>query len=1032
MSTSRFSGNQRRTAIIAIVIGVLVVAGLLLPPISALERTGIVCTGTTLNGDTPAITTPTGLTVALSDASRPLTFKINVVDQAQYETQQADEDLSAAQAAQPAQLVLRSPVYQLDACGQDPIPASIAVALPNGAQPDQTYDLYRWDGKAWSWLGAYIDPASGTVSAQVEGLPNNVALFQSTSTAPAVSAQVRPGQMLTAGAADTLTEAFIMGWTLADDGAVVATAGELPETGKAKLYPVVQSLEAAPVQNILASEESTTAHLDKLGELAARKNFAGLAIDYRGLPAEDRSAFTNFIRQLAARLHAQNKVLAVVLPAPAIDQNGAPDTAGYDWIAIGNAADIVQADFGQDPANYLKGRAGYALVDWVPSQIARYKFQPIYSVASLATQNGATVEVPFAEAIKPIGQFTLTNSISITPGSLVTLTMANPTQVSDFGYDDTTQTYRFKYVDNGQPREVVVKTARTLARQLELLLPRHMRGAVITGLEGDVEQASLAQTLKGYRQQAVPQGLPTPLDMQWQIALSNGQVITITRPITDTTYVWSVPDQAGEFQIAALVGSQPHGESQLSIAAAITSTAPVTATADLTATTPATTTVAAAGACLSAAFVADVTIPDGTKLKNSETFTKTWRIRNNGQCHWPDDTTLVFASGAKLDSPDTVQVGKVVSGTEKEISVQLKAPEQYGNYTGLWQLKSAQGNFGTQMSTVIVAGDPPAGNVTAANPAPVVRPTSLGSFELGGHIDGFRRPDLMKKAGMSWIKVQTFAGGDAAGIINMAHGAGFKVLLGVLGDKGRVTDSNYQDEYAQSVAAMARAGADAIEVWNEPNIDREWPSGQVNGATYTQLLAKAYNAIKAANPGTMVVSAALAPTGFFAGGCQAGGCNDDVYLQQMAAAGAANYMDCVGAHHNSGATAPSATSGHPAGGTHYSWYFLPTMNLYYNAFGGARKVCFTEFGYLTSEGYAPLASAAPAFAWASDVTLAQQAQWLAEAAAMSINSGKVRLMIIWNVDFTNYDSDPMAGYAIIRPGDSCPACDSLGAVVGSR
>ena len=231
---------------------------------------------------------------------------------------------------------------------------------------------------------------------------------------------------------------------------------------------------------------------------------------------------------------------------------------------------------------------------------------------------------------------------------------------------------------------------------------------------------------------------------------------------------------------------------------------------------------------------------------------------------------------------------------------------------------------------------------------------------------------------------------------------------------------------------MAAAGADAIEVWNEPNIDREWPTGQVNGGTYTQLLAKAYNAIKAANPGTMVVSAALAPTGFFAGGCQEGGCNDDVFLQQMAAAGAANYMDCVGAHHNSGATSPSATSGHPAGGTHYSWYFLPTLNLYYGAFGGARKVCFTEFGYLTDEGYAPLESAAPAFAWAKDVTLAQQAQWLAEAAAMSINSGKVRLMIIWNVDFTNYDSDPMAGYAIIRPGDNCPACDSLGAVVGSR
>jgi hypothetical protein len=71
----------------------------------------------------------------------------------------------------------------------------------------------------------------------------------------------------------------------------------------------------------------------------------------------------------------------------------------------------------------------------------------------------------------------------------------------------------------------------------------------------------------------------------------------------------------------------------------------------------------------------------------------------------------------------------------------------------------------------------------------------------------------------------------------------------VLGDKDSVTNSSYQDEYARSVASMAAAGADAIEVWNEPNIDREWPNGQVNGGAYTQLLAKAYNAIKAANGG---------------------------------------------------------------------------------------------------------------------------------------------------------------------------------------
>jgi hypothetical protein len=185
------------------------------------------------------------------------------------------------------------------------------------------------------------------------------------------------------------------------------------------------------------------------------------------------------------------------------------------------------------------------------TQIDRYKFQPIISVASLATQDSKTVEIPFAEAIhhRPV-QLTIRSPLRPDRDHAD----AGESDTSQrFRFDDTAYTYRFKYVDNAKPREVVVKTARTLARQLELLAPRHMRGAVIAGLEGDVEPASLAQALKGYRQQSVPQSLPTPLDVQWKIALANGQIITITRPITDTTVVWTAPDHPGQFTIAALV-----------------------------------------------------------------------------------------------------------------------------------------------------------------------------------------------------------------------------------------------------------------------------------------------------------------------------------------------------------------------------------------------------------------------------------------------------------------------------------------------
>lgn len=287
-------------------------------------------------------------------------------------------------------------------------------------------------------------------------------------------------------------------------------------------------------------------------------------------------------------------------------------------------------------------------------------------------------------------------------------------------------------------------------------------------------------------------------------------------------------------------------------------------------------------------------------------------------------------------------------------------------------------------------------------------------------------PDLMRQAGMTWVKMQAQ---DPAGSIAAGHAAGFKVLISAIGDRGRAADPAYWPEYAQWVAGIAAMGADGIEVWNEMNLDREWPNGQINGASYTEMLKQAYAAIKAANPGTLVISGAPAPTGAAgSAGCVAAFCNDDVYLGQMAAAGAANYMDCVGVHFNSGSTSPNATTGANLSGYHYSYYFWPMVNLYYNAFGGSRPLCFTELGYMSPEGYGGVALGI--FQWAEHITVAQQAQWLAESASLSASSGKVQMMIVFNVDFTvMLTNDPQAGYALLRPDGSCPACGALDAVM---
>jgi hypothetical protein len=315
---------------------------------------------------------------------------------------------------------------------------------------------------------------------------------------------------------------------------------------------------------------------------------------------------------------------------------------------------------------------------------------------------------------------------------------------------------------------------------------------------------------------------------------------------------------------------------------------------------------------------------------------------------------------------------------------------------------------------------------SAPAPAPVAAAGAWGNFELGGQVaGGISHPDDMRRAGMTWAKMQVqwwpgMSPSEAAPGIQEAHAMGFRVLLSICG--GPNPDSIDYAAYADFVGGVAALGPDAIEVWNEENIDRQWPTGQISATDYVnRMLAPAFNAIRAANPNVMVISGAPSPTGYF-GGCAAQGCDDWLYVQQMAAAGAARYADCIGVHFNSGATSPYAESGHP-GGDHYSWYY-PGMVRIYSGFG--RPLCWTELGYVTGEGLGELPGG---WAWGRDNTLGEQAQWLAEAAQIGRSSGNTRLMIIWNVDFTHWGDDPQAGYAIIRPGGGCPACDALAAVM---
>jgi len=97
-----------------------------------------------------------------------------------------------------------------------------------------------------------------------------------------------------------------------------------------------------------------------------------------------------------------------------------------------------------------------------------------------------------------------------------------------------------------------------------------------------------------------------------------------------------------------------------------------------------------------AAFVDDVSVPDGSVFLAGEQFTKTWRLRNEGTCPWTPDYELILVNGESLGSDDVIALAELVApGDEGDISISMTAPETPGTYKSEWMLRNPAGdNFG--------------------------------------------------------------------------------------------------------------------------------------------------------------------------------------------------------------------------------------------------------------------------------------------------------------------------------------------------
>jgi Ig-like domain from next to BRCA1 gene len=95
-----------------------------------------------------------------------------------------------------------------------------------------------------------------------------------------------------------------------------------------------------------------------------------------------------------------------------------------------------------------------------------------------------------------------------------------------------------------------------------------------------------------------------------------------------------------------------------------------------------------------ALYVTDVTIPDGTTFQPGDTFKKTWQIKNAGTSTWTTSYRLAYVAGDQMGGPASVPVpSEVGPGQTVDVSVDLKAPADGGEYTGYWRMMNASGKL---------------------------------------------------------------------------------------------------------------------------------------------------------------------------------------------------------------------------------------------------------------------------------------------------------------------------------------------------
>ncbi|MBZ0288037.1 MAG: hypothetical protein K8I30_10520, partial [Anaerolineae bacterium] len=297
----------------ALVVAVLVFIGLILPPVNLLQKLlGVSLFGpsyTMLNAQSNAVrTTDGGLTLVVdpADAGQDFGVALSGVNLNDFVSGSASAGawVPSALAAVPPNLALQSNVYTLDSTGKTPGTVALNFTIPQTVGSTDIVDVYAYDAKngQWNFVPSHVT-APGVLTATVKSVPGQVGLFQAAPLGqPTVLASVDAVQVLSSEVGQLATIVSPAGLTPTLDGKLTGSLapGYDPAAGYL-IMPVIRNfadpraLDANTVTAILSNRALWTQHVEQITGFASNNQFAGVVIDYRDVPIEQRDNFRAFI-----------------------------------------------------------------------------------------------------------------------------------------------------------------------------------------------------------------------------------------------------------------------------------------------------------------------------------------------------------------------------------------------------------------------------------------------------------------------------------------------------------------------------------------------------------------------------------------------------------------------------------------------------------------------------------------------------------------------------------------------------------------